>query len=521
MKLIIIAVFIPLLSNAATFYVSQSGGVFSGGTVCNGKTAVSVATLNAATASAGDINYLCGTLSTGPKVTASGTNGNVISYIWDSGAMVSLASGQIINLNGAKSFLLFDGGIPCGAGTSCNSIEAANPTGYATGQAGIVEATANGSALANQSAATQAFYGCNGCHDIEIRNLIIRNMYVHSSLTDTTSNIDTGTFAFQCPNTGGCGSGVISVHDSTIHDIGTSISVETTSTTTVNIYNNDFYNMNWAMEDSGAGVRTISLHDSSCHDTTNWDTNADAFHHNCLHEFMTTGHGSDSLSTSVYNVQSYGNWGSCCTTATLIYGEIASPSNFNIFNNVCLQFSGNVAPCVVAGLATGLVANNTMLGVTPSNNVVALQLGGTNLTIENNAISGYGQYIFPVTGTTFVTFDYNWYGTTEGNGNSPWQFGVTGANTFAQWKTACSCDSHGGKVASLGFSALGVPLLGSSLIGAGANLTGLLITALDSDITGFPRPSSAAWDVGAYAYQAAATGGASMSGGVWSGGVWH
>ena len=42
------------------------------------------------------------------------------------------------------------------------------------------------------------------------------------------------------------------------------------------------------------------------------------------------------------------------------------------------------------------------------------------------------------------------------------------------------------------------PSSSSPLIGAGTNLTDLSISALDLDFAGNQRPSSGAWDIGAY-----------------------
>ena len=142
--------------------------------------------------------HVCGTITSSLTIHGSGTSGNVIEIAWTSGARISVPYGQIININGSYGYLLFDGGTPCGPSTACDAVEAANLSGYASGQTGIIEATANGSLLANQNTSTQAFYGCNSCHDIEIRNLIIRNLYVHSSMADMTNNADSGAFTFQC-----------------------------------------------------------------------------------------------------------------------------------------------------------------------------------------------------------------------------------------------------------------------------------------------------------------------------------
>jgi hypothetical protein len=508
-----IAMLLASCCQAATVYVSQSGGTFSGGTACNGQSAESIATFNSGSESAGNTYYFCGAITTPPVIDGSGSSGNVITFKWDTAARISVAYGQIFNLsNGSNAYLLFDGGIACGPATNCGTVETANQTGYATGQTGIIEATANGSSLANQNVQTQAFWGCNGCHDIEIRNLIVRNLYVHSSTSDGTGSADTGDFTFQCSGSNsGCASGTISIHDSTLHDNGNAISLQKTSSVTFNVYNIDFYHNNWAMENSGNGTRTLNFHDNHCHDASNWDTTNDAFHHNCLHSYMNT--PSDSIAIDFYNNLADGNWGSCCTTDTMLYVEVDSPDNFNVFNNVCLQYSGNVAPCIQYTATTGLFANNTALGVTASSNPEAYQIGGSGLSVENNAVSGYGQFVVVSSGSTFIIFDYNQWGTTEGSGDSPWQYGGTGANTFSAWQSACSCDSHGGNPSSLGITSNGVPQSGSALVGAGLNLTSLSIAALDSGtsaggtVTPTARASTGNWDVGAYPYQSAGIGG--------------
>ena len=157
---------------------------------------------------AGYDGALCGTFTTPLTINGSGRSGNVIEILWDTGTRISVPDNQIINLNGNNGYLLFDGGIACGQGTPCDSIEAANNNTYVPGQTGIIEATANGSQLPNQNVTTQAFYNCSGCHDIEIRNLIVRNLYVHSLFSDQTSSADTGNFTFQCSGgLSGCAAG--------------------------------------------------------------------------------------------------------------------------------------------------------------------------------------------------------------------------------------------------------------------------------------------------------------------------
>lgn len=311
---------LALSAHGTTHYVAQSSGTFSGGSSCNGQTAISIATFNAlGSYTAGDLYYFCGAITTPPVINGSGTSGNVVTFRWDTGARISVAYGQIININGASAYLLFDGGIPCGPRTSCYTVESSNLTGYASGQAGIIEATANGSSLAHQDTNTQAFWGCNGCHDIEIRNLIIRNLYQHTSTTDATNSADTGNFVFQCASgsASGCAAGTLSIHDSAIHDTGNAISIEKNSSNIVKLYNLEMWRNNWEVENSGDGTRTLFIYGNHWHDAANWDTTTDAFHHNGVHNYMNT--SSDSLGFYVYNNIVDGNWGSCCATANFLF----------------------------------------------------------------------------------------------------------------------------------------------------------------------------------------------------------
>ena len=486
-------------SYAATPYVAQTSAGGNTGADCTNARAVS--SLTSGDWAAGNTIHLCGTITSTLTVQGSGSSGNVVTVKWETGARISQAVAQGVNLNGAAAYLLFDGGIPCGPSTACDTIEAANQTGYATGQTGIIEATANGSALANQNNTSQAFYGCNGCHDIEIRNLIIRNLYIHTSLSDTTSSVDSFADAFTCPgNNSGCATGTISIHDSTIHDTGNALEIAITSATTVNIYKIDFYRDNWAASLSGTGTRTLNFHDNHIHDTANWDTTSDAFHHNGLHVFMAN--AADSTAINFYNNLSDGDWGADSTSLSFYIdtGGFGVPNNVNAFNNVCLQHSGNLQPCWYFAATTGVFLNNTAIG---TGNGVALNIGGTNLTIKNNVITGWQQYLTVAAGATFAAFDYNTYGSFAASGCDTWGYhsgGCSGATTFTSWKSTCSCDSHGQQNNTLLLNANGTIQSGSPVIGAGTSLTSLSITALNSDATGNARPATGAWDIGAYNY---------------------
>jgi hypothetical protein len=499
--IILILLFIATPAMAANIYVAQSSAGGNTGADCLDARAVSSLTVGEEIG--GNTIHLCGFV--GPfSILGSGSLGNPLIFKWELASAVSAAFGPLINVN-SQGYLLFDGGTPCGPGTTCYTTEAANPTGYPSGITGIVEATANGSGLAHQSVTTQAFEGCSGCHDIEIRNLIIRNLYQHTSMSDSTSSADSGSFIFQCSSAATACTGNILIHDNDIHDTGNAISMEHFNSTTIKIYNNELWHNNWALEYSGNGTRTLFFNNNHCHDGSNWDTTGNVFHHNCVHSYMNT--SSDSTGTYIYNNRSDGNWGTCCTTSNFLFIEVAPPASLNVFNNVAIQQCLNSNPPITtrtqnSGSGFSLFADNTFLGCsTTGSNVEAIDYYGTTIISENNATENYGQYVVTGSTATFTTLDYNFYGAIGTSGNSPWVCGATNDATFANWQSSCGGDSHGNKLTSLGVnSSTGVPNAGSGLIGVGVNLTSLCsgnLIPLCSDINGNGRPPSGAWTVGA------------------------
>ena len=516
------------------YYYAQAAAGSNNGTSCANAYAYTDATNGWNTATpwvAGNTIHICGVITgTGTSmmtVGASGTAGNVITVKWETGARLSQTHGGIINVN-AKSYLLFDGGTPCGY------TAAAGDTACATNEAGtgIIEATANGSSLANQDAATQAFYNASGSGNIEVRNLIVRNLYVHvcgtpfaSACNDGTKNADTGTFVFQCAGgNAGC-SGPISVHDSYFHDMGDVISLQNfTSSPIISIYNNKFNNYNWGIENSGPGVRTLITHDNHYGSTTNWDTApgtpncvtaGDCYHHNSgVHSFMPT--SSQMTLWLDYNNLSDGvaSINHCCSTSIFLFNDADFPSNTYHFNNVIIQdCQGSNAPAfnygssTVTGNTTNLVANNTLIGCpTTAGNTWAFQLNGTLVSLENNLNQGFGQYINANASATAAlgTIDYNAYGPKGINGNSPWQCGTTGEGNLAAWQTCDTThpDAHGFVTANANIetSIPFQPNAGSPLQGTGANLTSAYcgtVPQLCNDRNGLSRPATAAWDIGA------------------------
>ena len=120
--------------------------------------------------------------------------------------------------------------------------------------------------------------------------------------------------------------------------------------------------------------------------------------------------------------------------------------------------------------------------------------------------------------TTDANIDYNLY--VDGGGVRAWNWytnDIPYAN-FSTWQSDIGGETHSLTAGSSGLSSLGVPLAGSAVIGAGANLTNVGIPTLNADKNSVARPSTGAWDIGAYEYVSTGPT-AIMTGGVAAGAV--
>jgi hypothetical protein len=170
-----------------------------------------------------------------------------------------------------------------------------------------------------------------------------------------------------------------------------------------------------------------------------------------------------------------------------------SPVQANMFDGLIVLSGSNAS----AGRAQ--IYNNTLvnIGTNAMSEGMDLRGGWPNVTFRNNIVYGmtYPLYIEDSGSTVGLVSDNNLWSGTSGN----LIYGGT-FQSYSTWKAA-GRDTNG----SLGTtpSFVGAPgnvrlNSGSPGIGLGGNLTSLGITALTSDITGAARPSSGAWDAGAY-----------------------
>ena len=489
-------------AGATTRYVSQSGGTFSGGTACSGQNAISVSAFNSSRSSPGDVNYLCGTITTPLTPQGNGSSGSVVTIQFDTGANITVSacgSNGCIYLSGL-SYYLIDGGMPCGyvngVDTACN---------------GYIQATGNGTGSGSTASIGIQMYSGGSASNIEIRNLGIYNMYVHTGMpgNDTVS-----TNQYYCIHFSGTND---VVHNLVEHDCAAGFVGEVTSAN-IQFYNNHIYNINWGLFASGSfnpeTITNWSVHDNDIHDWANWDVSSTGNHHDGIFFAGNDGTASDDDGADIYNNYIHGHTSDCPNNCMTAFIYVRDSRNIRVYNNLLVanngdfMYNGFLFFEVVGSNLTGIVAaNNTIIGGNNGfgNGSCLYAEGVTAATIENNLLSDCPVLLWGVNGSTYSALNNNVYQ------NSPlsnsWQIGGSAGgggsvySTLAAWQSATGAESNSKATSgSLTLSATFQPLSGSLAIGAGANLTSLGITALDTAKGGTPRPSSGAWDAGAYAF---------------------
>jgi hypothetical protein len=455
---------------------------------------------------------ICGTFtgsagSTEFTFQGNGTSGNVITLLFDNNTQLS-----------APYWAPSSGGAGCG-GAIC--MYGRNYITVNGGSNGLIQNTANGDALANQkdSEAIEAT-SCNNC---TIQNLLIQNIYVHP--TNGTGSIDQT--QMRCISFSGSN---WNINNNSMHDVGWCLfQAYSNGDTNSVISGNNIYNMDhgWMLATSAANSYTNAFfYNNQVHDSGNWDASGCPYHHDGIHTFGTS--GSSMSGVNVYNNYFYGNWGNCPTGFIFVEGGGSStPSHMRTsawWNNV---FIVNTSSPIVntngwfdiasGDSGTQQVYNNTMLGPNNSDNTLCLGMENlSGLTYEDNTISSCGDPV-NISSTTVTLADYNFYGTSCGNGNNCFIWNGSFTGSFSSWKTACKCDSHALQNSNPMLNANGSPQSGSPVIQQGLNLTNLAVgnmASLASDTSMgnmnpvAPRPpgtcatrgTASCWDVGAFQY---------------------
>lgn len=501
---------------------------------------------------------ICGTITdslNGTLLTAhgSGASGNPVTIkLQLNASLQSPGENQFINGNGQSHFVI-TGVTACGwvsqAEVPCTESIYNTLNGF-SGQ------TCPGGSCANQ-VGTTAIGGF--ASDLTVENLTIGPIYIHGGTSDVT---------FSAPGPVGISStgsaSVLTVHNVIIHDGGWCMNAIVPNLTMYNfeLYHCDHGNGGGQYTDTPNTVSNILIHDGYIHDPSVWDQANNAFHHDGIHLFSYCGTNVGGNNTfcpntiitgvNIYNMRFGGNWGSNNTANIFFEGNV---TNANIFNNVSIATNGPLNNGFFNGYGSNIhFFNNTALGSGGSTQVYKIlgDFNGPGIVIENNVATDAAPLAdegpWPVGGAsgcpyalpsaagggtqncvnlsyTVVTNAYLapgqfsngfGYGACVGascTGNGFLNFNSSGFASFESGVGGTPKDIFDDTVEPNGTylnAITGAEISGSPTIGAGTNLTslctGLGVTGNPClfDTAGNARPSSGAWDIGAYQYQAVA-----------------
>lgn len=467
-----LAIFLACItfSSAEDIYVAQSTSGADTGADCSN--AHSVAWLNtsgnwgvgAGKVSSGDIVHLCGTITTAPVVRGSGSVGNPITIYFEPSAKVSIAASTTMQCQ-SQSYIVIDGGVN-----------------------GILENTDNGSSLGNQ-VATSGVYA-SGSSNLEIKNLTVQNLYVHSLATDNINTLDTQGALYM----NGFGDN-ISVHNCLFSNICWVLNFQSGSGIGMNIYSNAFLNYDHGVAGLGNSYSTVNIYNNHFGTTANWDTSGNVWHHDGIHFFF--GAGATLSGVNVYNNLFDGDWGINNTAYLYFEGDYTHTnpnaiSGMTIYNNAFLEFAGNLLNngMALGGGTAWSWLNNTFAGSGVSNSLGLKTHDGTNTVVENNIFSGLTTFI---SNGTNVVLNNNLYAAQVPAGNSPWVRESVSYNTFSAW-VAASGEANSISTSVAGLNSDGTPQGMSPALRTGVDLSSVFTT----DKAGVTR--SVPWDMGAYAY---------------------
>ena len=539
-RLLLILVLLCAPALATTRYIAQTAGTFSGGTACNGQTTITAATFSALTNSAGDLNYVCGTITgtTGTSiltVKGNGASGNPITLKFDTGATLSSPYCYGLGSSGAcliistsvtpQQYIVVDGGTPCGWTPSGGA--------EATCNGSIVNTNSGTGLTTNTTTAGIEMEKCLGC---EVKNLGIYNLYVQSG-GDTNAN----------PQYENCivwsGSNN-KIHDNRMHDVGWCLFYPMQSGDTTNsVYNNEIYNTPHPMflgNASGvSGTATnLYIYGNHFHDYANWNTSGGTYHVEGIH----TSGPSVAPFPQIQYAYIYNNYFGP-NEGTNLYAQVFFSANDNtpsdggimnnsyVFNNLIhITSTGDVGITIGAGNGN-VVYNNTLLNDGGANGTAGLNWSnitsaGYTFTYKNNAIQGFYTLINDddtgSEGSTSITADYNVYsGCASGHSSCLQAFYPSGTSNWASFIAAAATrgpvEQHSINTGlwsgtaccsgTLGLNSDLTPQSTSAVRSAGTNLYSICngqpnpgLGALCYDFVGNSRPSLGNWDAGAYQY---------------------
>lgn len=310
------------------------------------------------------------------------------------------------------------------------------------------------------------------------------------------------------------GTSDVSLHDNEIEYCSSGVSVASYDDSNIEIYNNSIrycaMGVYAGTASSGYGLDNISIHDNIISDN-------EVFGYNDGIKFTGQGLANNNITqVHIYNNKIGPNIG---TATSLIMADHANYTDAVhgplIYNNLLLLGNENPANALQLGgysaSETSACAyqlyNNTLISLyTGSDLGIDFRYGATGNIFKNNIIA------YPnTTGSIYVLSIHENATMAESDNNifyvpnGTLTFFDSVAQTFSTWKSNHPLFDANSLAINPSLSVLYKPdSVSDPTVGAGANLTNLGITTLNSDKDGIARPASGAWDIGAYEYVGAA-----------------
>lgn len=428
--------------------------------------------------------HLCGTF-TGASNTnilviqGNGAPGNPITILWEAGAVLqepycpAQGYGGCVQVGG-HSYITLDGGTN-----------------------GVIQNTANGTGLAHQQSST-AIEDDGGTY-LTVKNLTIRNIYVHSSSADVTL----GNSSANCVYDNGSASGW-QILNNTMHDMSWCVEIQYDNTSNVAISGNEIYNVDHGIAfggpNPGRSLSGVNISRNKIHDYSNWDTGANDYHHDGIHIWGNGNNGSDSITNvNIYDNMFGGCLGQNVTAHVFIENNSGGTSNVAVYNNTFIDTCSSNENNGMIALGADLgyrIYNNTFLGAATDTCVGTAMAPG--VVFINNVVSGCGTLMYVTASGGFAPGGLNSNVYSNCPSSNCFSYHGNYSPFLSAWQSETGQDANSSMPTNLGLNGSGVPSPSSAVIGKAINLSSLSLSALSSDIIGTPRPISGPWAAGAY-----------------------
>ena len=304
------------------------------------------------------------------------------------------------------------------------------------GANGTIQATANGTGLANQQD-NGVGVNISNSSNVQVENLTVSNIYVHSCSEPLSNCLDEGgqnTYGIYAVQNSTLGPNIQVGPNNTVHDMKWCVFYGyNNGASNAQIYRNSIYhcdhgvvfgdsdpsNVNQTTGPASAtcgGGNGNMICQNTIYDGGNWDDIGDANHHDGIHTWANN--GASSYYVIIDGNHIYGNWGD--NMGSLVYCE-SNEQAIPIINNLLVVSYSPIAGTGIIGVTTGSgtgghgvqIVNNTIVGASAGNSQDGILLAYTaSPVVENNIVTNTGTAACigqcgSNTGTSVV--DYNDY----------------------------------------------------------------------------------------------------------------